>query len=376
MDLTPNPLSRAVRAHRAEGLPLLDLTLSNPTRAALDYDAGAVLDALRQPSSLVYEPDPLGLLGARQAVAEHYRARGVVVPPSQVLLTAGTSEAYQHLFRLLSDRGDALLIPEPSYPLLGDLAELCGVHLDGYPLRYDGRFYADPNDVYEAIHERTRAIIALNPNNPTGSYLTADDQGMLSSFGLPLIVDEVFHPFPLTDAPAGRRLVPTETLTFMLGGLSKEAALPQMKLAWTAVCGPTETVRAAMDRLEWMADAFLTPSAPVQAGLRELLAAGARVRGQIEKRTADNLARLAAATDGTPISLPRVEGGWYAPLRLPATRTDEAWALELLAKYGALVHPGYLFRFPSDEAWLVVSLLTDPDTFGRGIDALVRLVEA
>lgn len=369
----PNRLTRALNERRARGAPILDLTASNPTVAGLPYDEGRILAALSDEAALRYEPHPLGLPSARRAVVDALRGDGMDVPPERVLLTSSTSEAYAHLFTLLCDPGDEVLVPEPSYPLLAHLAQPAGVQLVGYPLRYDGRWNADPSSLFDAIGERTRAVVAVSPNNPTGSYLVRDELESLAALGLPLIVDEVFFGYPL-DAPAdrARAATVTETLTFALDGLSKRAALPQLKLAWTTVTGPEAAVTEAMERLEVLADTFLSPSAPVQHALLALLDASVTTRDAIRSRTADNLERLREAVRGTALSVPRVEGGWYAPVRMPATRDDEAWALALLDE-GVLVQPGYFFDFATDEAWVVVSLLTEPAVFDDGVQRVVAL---
>lgn len=370
----PNALTRALRARRARGAPIVDLTVSNPTAAGLPYDAERVLGALADAAALRYAPHPFGLPAARETIAARLADEGAPVDPSRVLITASTSEAYAHLFTLLCDPGDEVLVPEPSYPLLEHLAHRTGVHLARYPLTYDGRWHADPSALFDAIGERTRALVAVNPNNPTGSYLTRDELGALAALELPLIVDEVFYRYPL-EPPADRARAACldETLVFSLDGLSKRAALPQLKVAWTAVTGPEDAVGEALARLEILCDTFLSPNTPAQVALPTLLEVGEVTRAAILERAGANLARLRAACEGTALTVPRVEGGWYAPVRLPATDTDEAWALALLDE-GLLVHPGYFFDFPVDEAWLVVSLLPEPDVFARGIDRLVAHV--
>jgi len=368
----PNPLTRALEARRARGEPVVDLTASNPTTVGLPCDADRVLAALADPAALRYEPHPLGLPAAREAVAAALADEGAPVDASRVLFTSSTSEAYAHLFTLLCDPGDEVLVPEPSYPLLEHLAHRTGVHLARYPLTYDGRWGADPAALFDAIGDRTRALVAVSPNNPTGSYLARDELDGLSALGLPLIVDEVFYRYPL-EAPddRARAAVVDDALVFSLDGLSKRAALPQLKLAWATVSGPEDAVSEALARLEHLCDTFLSPNTPAQVALPALLEAGEVTRRAILRRTTANLARLRAACEGTALTVPRVEGGWYAPVRLPATETDEAWALSLLDD-GVLVHPGYFFDFPVDEAWVVPSLLTEPEAFARGVDRLVH----
>lgn len=362
-----NGWTRAARAKRASGEPLLDLTVSNPTKAGLPYDDEALLAALAAPSALVYEPDPRGRLAAREALV----AAGLAPHVDRVFLTASTSEAYAHLFTLLADPGDEILVPAPSYPLLAHLAHLAGVALVPYACRYDGRWSFDATELYEAVSERTRAIVAVSPNHPTGAYLDADQLEALASFEVPLIVDEVFHAYPL-EAPARtpRAFERAEGLVFALDGASKRLALPQVKLGWISIAGPDALVAAATERLEGIADTYLSPSTS-QHALPTLLTLDAAPNA-IRRRTEAHLAALRAICAGTAMTSPRVEGGWYAPVRLPATRTDEEWALALV-EAGVLCHPGYFYDFPDDEAWVVVSLLTPPDEFARGIDQLARL---
>ncbi|HJL15579.1 MAG TPA: pyridoxal phosphate-dependent aminotransferase [Sandaracinaceae bacterium LLY-WYZ-13_1] len=375
-----NALTAALDARRARGAPVIDLTVSNPTVAGLPYDAEGIGAALADPAALSYEPHPLGLPAARRAIAAALAEEGVHMDPARVLLTASTSEAYAHLFALLCDPGDEVLVPEPSYPLLEHLAHHAGVHLARYPLTYDGRWHADPAALFDAIGERTRALVAVSPNNPTGSYATRDELEALAALGLPLIVDEVFHPYALAAAPKDRARAATldgrlgEALVFALDGLSKRAALPQLKLAWTTVSGPDALVEEALARLEVMADTFLSPNTPAQVGLEALLAATEPTRAALTARLEDHLAKLRAACEGTALTVPRVEGGWYAPVRLPATETDERWALSLLDA-GLWVQPGYFYDFPPDESWIVVSLMTPPAPFAEGLAILAREVD-
>ncbi|MEZ4337331.1 MAG: pyridoxal phosphate-dependent aminotransferase [Sandaracinaceae bacterium] len=354
---------------RARGGPVVDLTGSNPTRVGLPYDEAAILDALGDPRALTYAPDPRGALVAREALVAAGLAPGV----DRVLLTASTSEAYAHLFTLLCDPGDEVLVPMPSYPLLAHLAHLSSITLSPYPTRHDGRWRAEPTDLFDAVSERTRAIVVVSPNHPTGAYADRDDLEAFAALGLPLIVDEVFHAYPL-EAPADRprafALEGTESLVFSLDGASKRLALPQLKLGWISVGGPEAAAMAALERLELIADTYLSPST-TQLALPALLSCST-APDAIRARTATNLAALRAACVDTAATVPKVEGGWFAPVRLPATRTDEAWALALVEE-GVLVHPGYFYDFPDDEAWIAVSLLTPEPDFARGVDQIARL---
>jgi alanine-synthesizing transaminase len=366
VDLSPNALAAALA--RLGDRPVLDLTTSNPTSASIPYDHGAILSALALPGSLVYEPAPFGLDSAREAVARDLSAHGPPVEPARVALTASTSEAYAHLFKLLCDPGDEILVPRPSYPLFEHLARLEAVRAVPYRLAYDGAWHVDLPSVRAAITPRTRGIVTVSPNNPTGSYLKTTELAELAAMGLPIVSDEVFARYPLrADRTRARSALEADQapLVFSLGGLSKLAALPQAKLAWIAVGGQAAHVDAALARLEVIADSFLSVASPVQHALPVLLRTRTVAEQAIRDRTAGNLAWLALAVAGSAVSLLDVEGGWYATLRLPRTRDEEAWALAFLEEDGVHVHPGHFFDF-EEEAYVVVSLLTPEATLREG----------
>jgi hypothetical protein len=375
----PNALTAALAARRAQHLATIDLTLSNPTRAGLPLDASRLLGPLADPRGLLYSPDPLGVPSARQAVARFLSRPGQQVNPDRIALTASSSEAYSHLFHVLADPGDEILAPSPSYPLFSFLGDLAGVQLVPYPLRYDGSWYVDLGAVARAITPRTRAILIVSPNNPTGSYLKHEEaeglRALAARHGLALIVDEVFADYPLS--VGSRRCPPlvaeTAALTFSLGGLSKAAGLPQLKLGWVAVSGPDDLVALALDRLATVADTFLSVGTPVQVALPALLEAAPAVAQSIRERTAENLARLRAVLVSSAATVLDVEGGWYATLQLPATRPEEEWALRLLDR-GVLAHPGHFFDFDR-EPYLVLSLLPPPGEFAAGAEVIRALVD-
>jgi aspartate/methionine/tyrosine aminotransferase len=373
-DSQPNPLSLLLAEKRRSGAAILDLTESNPTRAGLDYPGGELLTALADPRGLLYNPDPRGLLAAREAVAEYYAQRGVDVPASRILLTASTSEAYSYLFKLLADPGDEILVPRPSYPLFDYLAAMESVCVRQYPLRYDGTWHIDVDALASAITARTRAIVVVNPNNPTGSYLKRAERERLQTFGLPILSDEVFSDFAF--APDSTRVATltgvSDTLTFSMSGLSKIAGLPQMKLGWIVAGGPDHA--AALEGLEWIADTFLSVATPVQWALPRILSASATVQEQIRRRTRTNLEHLRERASGARSSCRclNVEGGWYAILEVPRIRSEEEWVLGLLAESDVLVQPGFFYDFEA-EAFLVLSLLTPREIFAEG---LRRILEA
>jgi alanine-synthesizing transaminase len=379
-DLSPNRLTLAVAAARAAGDDFVDLTETNPTRVNLAYPP-ALTDPLASPASLEYRPHPFGLHAAREAVAAGCTAAGVRLDPGRLVLTASTSEAYSFLFKLLCDAGDEVLVPAPSYPLFDHLCRLDGIGARSYALEYHGTWSPDVAAVAAAVTTRTRAVLVVSPNNPTGSLLARDDLFALArlcrSRELALVGDEVFADYLLEPrADHAGVLEQDEALTFSLGGLSKSAGLPQMKLGWIAAGGPVPLVAQALERLEVIADAYLSVSTPVQHAAGPLLAAGGAVHRLILERVRRNLDLLvASARRAASCSVLRVEGGWSAVIRVPATRSEESLVLDLLERDRLLVHPGYFFDFPR-EAFLVVSLLPDPGLFQEGLDRLFTRVES
>lgn len=366
-DLAPNEITRRVEARKASGRELLDLTESNPARAGLVYPDARLLDALANAANLRYEPSPAGVLSAREAVAAYY---GGTVGPDRILLTASTSESYAYLFKLLTDPGDEILVPRPSYPLFEFLAAMESVTVKTYPLRYHGVWEIDFEALQAALSARTRAIIIVNPNNPTGSFVKPHELEMLAALQIPLISDEVFADYAF--GPALRTISGVEgTLAFSLSGLSKVSGLPQLKLGWIAVSGPDALRAEAWQRLELIADTYLSVSAPAQNALPELLAMRHGIQDQIRGRCRANLACFRSMLPGhSPARLLNVEGGWYATLEVPRTRTEEEWVLSLLEEHGVLLQPGYFFDFER-EAFLVLSLLTNPARFGEGAERIL-----
>jgi alanine-synthesizing transaminase len=366
----PNALSVAIDKRRTSGLPLLDLTQSNPTAAGIEYPSG-LHAGLADERVLRYEPSAIGLASAREAVSSYYSGR---VDPDRILLTASTSEAYAYLFKLLCNPGDEVLIPQPSYPLLDMLAQLECVQVTSYPLRYHDGWFIDLPALRDAVTERTRAIVWVNPNNPTGSYLKRQEYDAIAKMcvdqGLALISDEVFGDYVLeAEADSLRTLTAlSQCLCFSLSGLSKICGLPQMKLGWMVASGPGH--EQALHRLEWISDTFLSVGTPVQCAAPVLLDARHGIQRQIKKRTLNNLGYLRSVVVNTPCRVLRVEGGWYATIQVPRRRTEEAWTLDLLGG-GVIVQPGYFFDF-AEEAFLVVSLLTEPAVFRAGVQHILE----
>ena len=353
---TENALTVAVRAARG----LLDLTVSNPTTAGLPYDLDEIRDALA--CAAPYAPESLGLRSAREAAAAD-----VGVDPDRVALGASTSEAYAMLFKVLADPGDEILVPVPSYPLFSFLAAYESVVVRTYPVVYAGRWQIDLGALRDAVTPRTKAIVVVSPNNPTGSYLSRGELEAMLDLGLPIISDEVFSTYPLAPHEDHVETVASveRGLVFALSGLSKRAALPQLKLGWMAAGGEPKLVTAAMDRLALVLDAYLSPGTPVQAALPRLLACRS-APDAIRARTRTNLAAMRETFRGTSATVLDVEAGWYAIIRIPETKSDEEWALSLVQEHGVLVHPGYFFDM-SRGAHLVISLLTPEADLQLGI---------
>lgn len=360
--------------------PVLDLTASNPTAVGLVHPAD-LYARLGDPGGAAYDPDPLGLPSARAAVAAYYAARGADVPLAHLCLLAGTSEAYAHVLALLCDPGDQVLVPHPGYPLLPMIADLAGVELRPYPLLYDGTWSIDLAGLAAAVDAapRARAIALVAPNNPTGNYLSADELAALEDLaaarGLALVADEVFFDYPLEHVPAASPIDAARALTFVLSGLSKVAALPQLKLAWIAARGPDALVREAMRRLELVADTFLSAATPVQRAAGPLLAAAPAMQRTILARARANLAALRRACERTSLTPLAVQGGWTGLVRLPRVfdLDGRGWADELLRGAGVLTQAGELYDLP--PAHLALSLITPEPQFAGGLARLTAHVD-
>jgi alanine-synthesizing transaminase len=378
--LTPNRFTEAQREVHAAGVNVLDLTVSNPVRAEIHYDAENILGALALPEAMDYDPQPKGLLTARESVAKYYceRRDEFDVDPESIVLTTSTSEGYSYVFRLLANPDDEILVPKPSYPLFDFLADLGDVKLVPYPLLYDHGWQIDFPSLYKAVSHRTRAVVVVHPNNPTGSYIENAERSALNGFcrefDLSLIVDEVFLDYAHDGAARPTFAVNQEALTFTLSGLSKISGLPQMKLAWIVTSGPVEQVSAALARLEVIADTYLSMSAPIQLAAPVLLEQRQSIQALLLDRVRANLSELdrGLAKQKTCRRLD-VEGGWYAVLRVPVTQSDEDLAIEILRELSVLVHPGHFYDFPSD-GYLIVSLITPPRNCRQGIAQVLELL--
>jgi aspartate/methionine/tyrosine aminotransferase len=400
--LTRNRLTEALVEVQASGARVLDLTLSNPTRAGLHYDEREILQALASPQVLDYDAQPKGLRSAREAVSDYYRSSHGIAEfdAERLILTTSTSEGYSFVFRLLCNPGDELLVPKPSYPLFEFLADLQDVKLVPYPLLYDHGWQMDFPSLEKAVGDRTRGVVVVHPNNPTGSYVHAHERELLNQFcrehGLAIIADEVFLDYGLDvswqdtsahnislhdvstkaprDSPRKSFAANQDVLTFTLSGVSKISALPQMKVAWIATSGPAAEVEAAQARLEVIADTFLSMNAPIQWATAAFLAQRASIQGQLLKRVRANLAELDRQLAGQKICERMVvEAGWYVVLRVPVTQTDEELAVDLLREKSVLVHPGHFYDFPSD-GYLVLSLIVAPEEFAEGIRRVLEFL--
>jgi len=386
-DRTPNRLAAALQEVQSSARPVLDLTESNPTRAAI-IDTTPLIAELGHPRGTAYEPEPLGHATARKAIAGYYASRGVTVDAAKVVVTASTSEAYSWLFGLLADPGQSIFVPRPSYPLFGWIAEMKGVELPSYSLRHDADFRIDLDDLRRKIDKKTRAIVVVHPNNPTGSFVRRDEARALaelaSEHDLALIVDEVFgdyalDPLPPEFLPSFAASASGAPLVFVLSGLSKVLLLPQCKLGWMAVSGSEQLVTEAMARLELIADTYLSVATPVQLALPALLAQQPAVADRVNARLRQNLAALDAALTEIgptcPVRRLPLRGGWYAVLEVPRLHDDDGWVETLIHQDGVVVHPGYFFDFEVD-GFLVLSLLPDPSVFREGAHRLVRRIAA
>jgi hypothetical protein len=377
-ELGINRLARSLNEERDRGRPIIDLTVSNPTQAGIEYPAG-LLAPLADARGLLYSPLPFGSLEARAAAAGEYARRGLSVPPDRMVLTASTSEAYSLLFKVLADAGDEVLVPRPSYPLFDHLTRLDLVAPRSYDLEYHGTWSIDFASVERALTARTRAVLVVSPNNPTGSFIRRDELDQLAAIchdrDIAIIGDEVFADYEWSPGAADRAVSVasrTDVLAFSLGGLSKSVGLPQLKLGWIAAAGPAALVGAALDRLELVCDTYLSVSTPVQLAAADLLARGAVVRERIAARVRANHALLLERVTAAPsCRVLQAEGGWYAVIQVPSLQPEEDLVIDLVTSDGVLAHPGYFFDF-SHESFLVVSLLTPEAAFGEGVSRLLR----
>jgi alanine-synthesizing transaminase len=380
-DAGESSYAAAVRVARASGRYIYDLTISNPTRCGFSYDEDALLGPLTDPRALVYDPDPRGIITAREAVAAYYADHGATVPPGDLILTTSTSESYSFLFRLLCDPGDEVLVAQPSYPLFDFLADLDDVRLRPYPLFYDHGWWIDHAELERVITPRTRAIIVVHPNNPTGHWTHTAEREQLEALcarhQLALIVDEVFLDYPLRESTSARSFACGEhpALTFVLSGLSKIAGLPQMKGAWIATLGPETAKAVALGRLEIIADTFLSMNAPIQLAMPSWLTGRRAIQSQILERARTNLATLHRIAEAAPehLQVLDIEAGWSAVLSLPSCVGEPHCAERLVRERGVVMHPGRFYGM-AEPSRLVVSLIAPPNYFDAGIQRATSVI--
>ena len=372
-----NASNNALEELKEKGVEVLDLTASNPTSCGFSYPEG-MLDPLRSSDNFQYLPDACGMEKARCAVAQYYSRQKLLLPPGDIVLTASTSEAYSFLMRLLVDPGEKILAPKPSYPLFQFLTEINDVNVDYYPLVYDGqKWRLDTAALERLIDGRTKAVILVNPNNPTGSYISRAELDLLNELCLKhriaIISDEVFWEYSLRPGDAVSCAGNEKALTFVLGGLSKALALPQMKCAWILASGPRAILKESLSRLEIIADTYLSVNTPVQNALGAWLEQAPVLQGQIMDRVRENHQWLSAylKQHAPSISLLSLQGGWYATLRIPAVKSEEEWVLEFLKKDHVSVYPGYFFDFER-EAYIVLSMLPPAPVFQQAVQRILK----
>ena len=378
--LEPNRLAIALEEHRRRGQPLFDLTNSNPTTCGFRYPEERIFAAMSNRRALRYEPESKGLRTAREAIADYYRGRpgfsaaGACIDPERIVITSGTSEAYDYVFRLLCEAEDEVLAPAPSYPLFDYLADLADVRAVPYRLFYDQGWQIDFAGLEAALTKRSKALVVVHPNNPTGSFIKKEVAQKLADVcarrGMAIVADEVFLDYADGKGPQPSFAQGSAALTFTFSGLSKISLLPQMKIGWIVVSGPESLAKAAIERLDVIGDTYLSPSTPAQLALPEMLASRGDLQTQMRQRLSSNLAFLDGVfpESGAVTRLKR-EGGWYAVLRVPATGSDEDLAIALLEKCDVLAHPGHFFDFARD-GYLIVSLIVPEDEFQKGVRAL------
>ncbi len=378
-DLTPNSLTLKLDRLTGQGRRIIDLTVSNPTAVGLEYPTDEILSALASPDVMSYRPDPLGLETARSAVRLVYLERQVDVDARDVVLTASTSEAYAYLFKLLADPGDRVLVPVPSYPLFRFLAALESVEIVPYPLHYADDWYCDLAELDRLAAEcHPRAILTVHPNNPTGSFVRKHEFDYIREIcrreRAALVCDEVFSDYRLKETEWVDPARDDSVVTFVLNGLSKMLLMPQLKVGWILLRGPNAQRSSARERLELIADTFLSVNSISQLALTPLLKLRRQIQRAAVQRLAANLATLHARTAGRSVQVLRTEGGWSAVLRFPTRRTDEEWCIGLLEQHGVLVHPGSFFGFAS-PGYCVVSLLPESEPFSEGIELLLHSLD-
>ncbi len=375
-DLDPNELTALLAKKQSDGVNILDLTLSNPTRAGFEYPADRISRAFSRAAASEYLADPRGLPEARAAVSDYYRNRGQYVPPEDIIITASTSEAYSFIFRILADPGDRMLVPCPGYPLFDYLLRLDGLNSSFFRMKYSHGWWYDFSP--GLIDETVKGVIIVNPGNPAGNYIHKDEWDKVlrvcGDAGISVICDEVFHEYAHPGVKPGADVInETGTLSFILNGFSKTAGLPQLKMSWIAVRGPEELKRTALRKLEFVSDAYLSPSTAVQAASGEIFKLAPLIREQVKSRASENLEFLRNAVQNSSVDVLLTEGGWSAIIRLPGVTQGVDWALYMLDRHDLLTHPGEFYDMP-EGSYLVLSLLPEGNQFREGVTRILRAV--
>ncbi len=370
-NLNINDLAQLIHEQKIKGLPILDLTESNPTKCGFEYPTELITKAITQSDNFIYEPSPKGQLHAREAIVSYYLLQGITLDTEQIFLTSSTSEAYSFIFRLLCNPGDSVAIPSPSYPLFGFLGDLNDIELQPYELRVDQNWEIDFPSLEQLISTRTKAILLVNPNNPTGSYIQQEEMGKLTKLSqekeLALISDEVFFDYSFSSIQKTSLASNDQTLSFSLNGLSKILGLPQMKLGWIIINGPDRLKKEAIERLEVIADTYLSVNTPIQNALPQILPLRNQIQEQIKNRVQTNFEFLKALlSTHSQTEILNIDGGWYTILKIEGIEDEDAWTLQLLKEKGVLIHPGHFYNF-SQSGYFVISLLTPAHTFQEGL---------
>lgn len=369
-----NPLINLVDSLRSRNILFLDLTVSNPTECCLEYPHQDILKPFSSKENLLYQPEAFGTVGARQILAQEYLKQGVSIDWNKIVLTSSSSESYSFLFRLLLNPGDHILLPKPSYPLLEILCQINDVLIDRYRLFYDGQWKIDLRNIEEMIGPKTKAIVLVHPNNPTGSYVTDQEREGINIIcqknNLAIICDEVFWDYSLQDTVPESFASNNSVLTFTLGGVSKSLGLPQMKISWITFSGPPQDVQKALERIEVIADTYLSVSSPSQNALSAWLSLKPFIQNQISKRIYNNYHRVLSFFEEENNIFPfHVQGGWYIVVRLSGKICEQDFTLFLLEKEHVFTYPGYFFDF-DEGAHLVLSLLTPEKVLEQGISRI------
>lgn len=377
-----NRITKLIQEYQRNNISIIDLSESNPTKVGFNYPEKFVLKDFCSGKNLIYNPHPKGLINAREAICKFYHKKNINIHPESIIITAGSSDAYNYIFRLIAEPGDEILVPSPSYPLLQFLSRLNDISIKNYRLLYDGEWHIDIDSIYRNITNKTKAILFIHPNNPTGSYVKNEEYEkvleLANRYGLIFISDEVFYEYEIEDKPNKFNSFSekSDILTFTINGISKLLGLSQMKLGWVIVSGPNKLKQEAINRLEIISDTFLSVNTPVQNSLPIWLENYEELHNQIKHRVIINYFRIKdQILANSAIELLNVEGGWNGILRFPNIFTDEQWVELFLKKYRLFLQPGYFYDFERG-AYLLVSLLLPENIIKKNIIAVLDEVKS